>query len=296
MSISLLSPLRKVIHGKRIIQFQLRFLSQQSTTPKIDDQQLNPNPTTSPNFEVEHHSKLAAEWWDPAGQLKGLHAMNTIRIPFVRDGLISAGTVDSELQHTTKVLKDKKILEVGCGGGILTESLARLHADIIAIDLSDELIKVAKQHLNDCSPELTSRIQYRMEPLDIHVMDNLEKYDAVVVSEVIEHIDNKPAFLTSCVDCLKPGGSIFITTLNQTPVMWFTGIILAEYLLNLVPKGTHHWEKLIAPKELMKILNALNCDTIMLKGCIYEFWSNKWQWIPVDDFSYALHAIKSERS
>ncbi|XP_055903363.1 ubiquinone biosynthesis O-methyltransferase, mitochondrial [Eupeodes corollae] len=295
MSISLLSPLKNAVAGRRIIQFQLRFLSQQAPPPKPENIQ-NPNGTSTTNLEVEHHSRLASEWWNKVGTLKGLHAMNAIRVPFVRDGIVAAAKVDSELQHTTKVLKDKQILEVGCGGGIFTESLARLHANITAIDLSDELIKVAKHHLNECSPELSSRIEYRMEPLDIHVMDNLEKYDAVVISEVIEHIDNKPDFLTSCVDCLKPGGSLFITTLNQTPVMWVTGIILAEYVLNLVPKGTHHWEKLITPKELIKILNALNCDTVMLKGCIYEFWSNKWQWIPIDDFSYALHAIKSEKS
>lgn len=290
----LLSTLKTVAPHKRIIQFQLRFLSQQATTPQTNQHQQHP--PANPNFEVEHHSKLAAEWWDPVGRLKGLHAMNSIRVPFVRDGIIAAGSVEPALQKTTKVLKDKKILEVGCGGGILTESLARLHAQITAIDLSEELIKVAKQHLSDCSPELSSRIDYRMEPLNIHVMDNLGKYDAVVISEVLEHIDDKPQFLTSCVDCLKPGGSIFITTLNQTPIMWLTGIILAEYVLNLVPKDTHHWDKLITPKELIKVLNALNCDTIMLKGCIYEFWSNKWQWIPVDDFSYALHAVKSERT
>lgn len=291
MTLRLVSTLRNVAAPKRIIQFQLRFLSEQTPKPKTDEQQ-----TKNTQQEVEHHSKLSAEWWNKTGPLKGLHAMNSIRVPFVRDGLVTAGSISPDLQGTSCVLKDKKILEVGCGGGILTESLARLHANITAIDLSDELIKVAKQHLCECSPELSSRIDYRMEPLDIHVMDNLGKYDAVVISEVIEHIEEKPAFLTSCVDCLKPGGSVFVTTLNRTPVMWLTGIILAEYVLNLVPKNTHHWDKLITPPELIKILNALSCDTIMVRGCIYEFWSNKWQWIPFDNFSYALHAIKSEKN
>lgn len=171
---------------------------------------------------------------------------------------MARGTVKSELLGTTKVLNGQLILEVGCGAGLLTEQLARLGARVTGIDLGEELINKARSHLSECSPELCSKVKYKMEPVDQHVKCNSEYYDAVVVSEVLEHVDEKVALLEACVRSLRPGGSLFITTLNRTLPMWIGGVLIGEYVLNLAPKGTHHWDKMISPLDLQRILDTSN--------------------------------------
>lgn len=178
------------------------------------------------------------------------------RVPFIRDGIVSRGTVEPSYVNTTKVLKGQRILEVGCGGGLLTEQLGRLGAQVTGIDLGEKLIEAARDHLKSSSPELASNVLYKMEPVDQHAKANCECYDAVIVSEVLEHVEDKVALLESSVRTLKPGGSIFITTLNKTIPSWFGGVILSEYVLNLVPRGTHHWEKMISPLDVQRILDT----------------------------------------
>lgn len=169
---------------------------------------------------------------------------------------MARGNVNSRYINTTKVLNGQCILEVGCGAGLLTEQLARLGAQVTGIDLGEELIKTAKEHLSNCSSELCDRVQYKMEPIDQHVKANFERYDALVVSEVLEHVDDKVALLSACVKTLKPGGSIFITTMNKTVPMWIGGVVVGEYILNIAPKGTHHWDKMIAPLDVQRILDT----------------------------------------
>lgn len=131
------------------------------------------------------------------------------RVPFIRDGIVARGSVDSYLINTPTVLKDQKILEVGCGAGILTERLAGIGANVTGIDLGEDVIRVANEHLETHSSHLKSLITYKIEPVSVHAQNNLEKYDAVVVSEVLEHISDKPIFLTSCVDSLKVSRNYF---------------------------------------------------------------------------------------
>lgn len=174
-----------------------------------------------------------------------------------------------------------QILEVGCGAGILTEALARLHANVVAIDPGKDVIDVAREHLisyGSADQPFVKRITYRNESIEQHLNENANvQYDAVVVSEVLEHVNEKHAFLESCVDAIKvfyplnrcdrsefvefclyfdqPGGSIFITTFNQTILSWLGGIVVAEQILNLVPKGTHEWDKFISPLDTQRILD-----------------------------------------
>uniref|UniRef100_A0A1A9WKT3 Methyltransferase type 11 domain-containing protein n=1 Tax=Glossina brevipalpis TaxID=37001 RepID=A0A1A9WKT3_9MUSC len=152
--------------------------------------------------EVNHHSNLASTWWDINGPLAPLHHMNAIRVPFIRDGLVTRGFVDPKLVNTIDVLKNQQILEVGCGGGILTEELARLGAKMTAIDLSNELINVARERLKQ-DARLLENITYKIEPIEVHMKDKSNFYDAVVISEVLEHIDDKVPFLNACVQCAK---------------------------------------------------------------------------------------------
>ncbi|XP_067624040.1 ubiquinone biosynthesis O-methyltransferase [Eurosta solidaginis] len=250
--------------------------------------------TSSTQKEIDHHANLTESWWDVNGTLEALHKLNEIRVPLVRDGLVSRGNVKRELINTTKVLQGQNILEVGCGGGILTEALARLNANVTGIDLGEKVIETARKHLDEHSTELKERITYKIEPIEVHAIAKPNYYDAVVCSEVLEHIDDKAAFLTNCVHTLKPGGSIFITTLNKTLPLYIGGILLAEYVFGLVPKNTHQWNKLASPIEIQRILTALNCQTVLINGHTYDPLRRRWTWIKNNLMCYALQAIKIE--
>jgi polyprenyldihydroxybenzoate methyltransferase / 3-demethylubiquinol 3-O-methyltransferase len=241
--------------------------------------------------DVEHHSSFSNEWWDPAGPMKGLHAMNTVRVPLIRDGLISTGLIEDLKINRANVLEGVKILEVGCGAGILTEALGKLKANVTALDPSEKLLSTAREHLSE--PERTN-IEYTCETIENHAQNNKEKYDAVVASEVLEHVVDQKAFLAACIETLKPGGSIFITTFNKTQASWLAGIIAAEHILSLVPKNTHDWNLFISPADVEKILKDLNCSTVLVHGMRYEFWRNTCVWSSYLGVNYALHAVKND--
>ncbi|XP_055598535.1 ubiquinone biosynthesis O-methyltransferase, mitochondrial-like [Uranotaenia lowii] len=253
------------------------------------------NATAQPNVdqrEVDTLQRMSSEWWNPTGPLKGLHSMNAIRVPLVRDGLISTGLVPKEQISSPRVLSGLNILEVGCGGGILTEALARIRANMTGIDPGERLIQVAKEHAQLDRSEAVNRIQYLIETIEDHAKANAEKYDAVVTSEVLEHVTDKASFLEHCIMALKPGGSIFVTTLNKTTASWLGGIAVAEHVLKLVPENTHDWEKFISPIDLQRLLKTFNCSTILVHGMAYEFWRNNWTWCKNTEINYAIQAVK----
>ncbi|KAF2888715.1 hypothetical protein ILUMI_17458, partial [Ignelater luminosus] len=146
-----------------------------------------------------------------------------------------------------------RILDVGCGGGILEQDLAILGGTIVGIDLGPETIRVAKAYTAALNPSLTN-ISYFCESIEHHAKCNYETYDAVVASEVIEHVNEPEIFLENCIKCLKPGGSIFITTFNKTWSSWLLGIIFAEYIWGFIPRGTHTWDKFFDPRDVEKML------------------------------------------
>ncbi|XP_050067437.1 ubiquinone biosynthesis O-methyltransferase, mitochondrial-like [Anopheles maculipalpis] len=242
--------------------------------------------------EVDNLSKQSTEWWDPQGPIRGLHAMNALRVPLIRDGLITTGAVEKPLVQKPNVLANLNILEVGCGGGILTEALAKLHSKVVGIDPSEKLINVAKQHAKDDPSLDPEQIQYHVETIEQHAAKNAERYDAVVASEVLEHVNDKVAFIEQCLGALKPGGSMFITTINKTTPSWLGAIVGAEQVFKLVPEGTHDWDKFISPLDVQRILSSYNCNTILVHGMFYQFWSNRWCWTKNTDINYALHAVK----
>lgn len=240
--------------------------------------------------DVAHHSEFSSEWWDPNGPMKGLHAYNKVRVPLIRDGLISTGMVKEDKINKRNVLQGMKILEVGCGAGILTEALGKLKANVTALDPSETLLSTARDHLKD----LDSNIEYVCETIENHAQCNQEKYDAVVASEVLEHVVDQSSFLKACVDTLKPNGSIFITTFNKTQASWLAGIIAAEHVFNLVPQNTHDWNLFISPSDVEKILKSFNCSTVLIHGVRYEFWRNTCVWSSFTGVNYALHAVKNQ--
>jgi len=241
--------------------------------------------------EVDKFKAMASDWWNPYGVCKPLHSMNALRIPLIREGILQSGLSNAEHRETSTPLAGLKILDVGCGGGIVSEPLARIGASVVGIDACPENIEAARHHA-DLDPKLRSGLSYRCTTVEEHLETSPSSYDAVVASEVIEHVDNPQVFLRKCSQLLKPEGSIFLTTLNRTNRSWLFGIVGAEYILGLLPKGTHQWEKFVRPEELEKMLCEAECDTRSVQGMCYLPWANVWAWGHDASVNYALHAVK----
>jgi len=241
--------------------------------------------------EVDKFKSMSSDWWNPYGVCQPLHSMNTLRIPLIRDGLLQSGVGSPDHQDTAKPLTGLNILDVGCGAGIISEQLARIGASVVGIDACRENIEAAKEHAV-LDPGLEWKLEYYCQTIEEHLDSREEMYDAVVASEVIEHVDNQEVFLSKCTQVLKPGGSMFVTTLNRSTRSWIFAIIGAEYVLGLLPRGTHQWEKFVKPEELRGMLEAEKCQIRCIHGMMYVPWANVWSWVPDCSINYALHAVK----
>ncbi|KAF2879774.1 hypothetical protein ILUMI_26400 [Ignelater luminosus] len=210
--------------------------------------------------ELQNFKELSATWWDENGDAKPLHSMNKVRIELIKDG------------------------------GILSEALAQLGCTVTGIDLCEELITTAKTHA-ELNPTLEN-LTYLHESIEEHNIKNSEKYDVIVASEVIDHVKNPFVFLQACVKCLKPGGSIFVTTFNKTLLSWLAIIIVVEYIWGLLPRGTHSWNKFISPNDVSRMLEQCACETKRVRGMAYNVLTNSWFWSRITSVTYALHAVK----
>ncbi|XP_075975267.1 ubiquinone biosynthesis O-methyltransferase, mitochondrial-like [Anticarsia gemmatalis] len=249
----------------------------------------DPNqPSTIDPSEVKMFSKYLNEWWDEKGVFALIHRLNPMRVPFVRDGLAQCPTE----QKSSLPLKNRTILDVGCGGGILTEDLAKLGAKVTGIDASKELIQVAQEH-SRTNPELAHNLPtYHNTTIEVYSKQYRNHYDAVVVSEVIEHVNNQELFAKCCIDTVKPGGKVFFTTPNRTWVSQFLVIFLAEDVLGLAPKGAHQYEKFVTMKELGSMLARNNCQVELTHGVLYNPITRKWYFSKYEKMWYAIQARK----
>nr|XP_036856997.1 ubiquinone biosynthesis O-methyltransferase, mitochondrial isoform X2 [Manis javanica] len=189
-------------------------------------------------------------------------------------------------------LSGMKILDVGCGGGLLAEPLGRLGASVTGIDPVDENIKTAQCH-KSFDPVLEKRIEYRACSLEEIMEETAETFDAVVASEVVEHVIDLETFIQCCCHVLKPGGSLFITTINKTQLSYALGIVFAEQIAGIVPKGTHTWEKFVSPEKLESILESNGLSVQTVAGMLYNPFSGYWHWSENTSLNYAAHAVKS---
>jgi 2-polyprenyl-6-hydroxyphenyl methylase/3-demethylubiquinone-9 3-methyltransferase len=218
--------------------------------------------------EIEKFSKLADEWWDINGKFKPLHMFNPIRIEYILEIILKHFKVDEDKKSP---LKNFKILDIGCGGGLISEPMARLGADVTGVDASSKNIIVAKSHA-------------KKNNLNINYLNNVpenlnfkNKFDIILNLEVVEHVENLNLYLKSCSKLLKPKGIMFTATLNRTLTSYVKAIIGAEYVLKWLPIGTHDWNKFIKPEELEKKIIDLNFSTINSTGLNFNLFFQEWK-------------------
>ncbi|NXX88805.1 COQ3 protein, partial [Centropus bengalensis] len=237
--------------------------------------------------EMKKFQLLAHKWWDEEGEYSALHSMNDIRVPFIRDTLLNMG----RNYHLGNPLSGVKILDVGCGGGLLSEPLARLGASVTGIDPLEDNIRTADQH-KSFDPVLDKRIEYKSCSLEEIVEESMETFDVIVASEVVEHVADLEMFINCCSQVLKPGGSLFITTINKTQLSYVLGVVVAEKIIGIVPEGTHEWEKFVPPEELERLLESNGFSVKTVNGMLYNPLSGSWSWMENTSINYAMHAVK----
>ena len=216
--------------------------------------------------EIEKFSKIAEEWWNPEGKFKPLHKFNPIRISYIKENVIKTFKLD----YNKTPLKNIKILDVGCGGGLLSEPMCRLGAKVTGIDASDKNIKVAKLH----SEKNNLQIDYFCSSPE--KFNTKDKFDVILNMEIVEHVEDVNFFLESCCKLLKKNGLMFVATLNKTLKSYIFAIVGAEYVLRWLPIGTHEWEKFIKPEELISILEKNDLRLDKVDGMNFNLLKNKW--------------------
>ena len=216
--------------------------------------------------EIEKFSRIADEWWNPEGKFKPLHKFNPIRIKYIKENIIS----NFKLKNQKKPLSGINILDIGCGGGLLSEPMARMGANVTGIDASDKNIKIAKLH----SKKNKLKINYLCSsPEKLNVK---KKFDVILNMEIVEHVEDINFFLESCSKHLKKNGLMFVATINKTLKSYIFAIVGAEYVLRWLPIGTHDWEKFVKPEELKKILMKYDMSLNKLDGMYFSVIRNEW--------------------
>ncbi len=216
--------------------------------------------------EIEKFSKMAAEWWNPKGKFKPLHKFNPIRIKYIKENIIN----NFKLKNKTKPLKRINILDIGCGGGLLSEPMQRLGASVTGIDASIKNIKIAKLHAKNNGLKI-NYLCSSPEKLKIK-----KKFDVILNMEIVEHVEDLEFFLKSCSKLLKKNGLMFIATINKTLKSYVFAIVGAEYILKWLPIGTHEWEKFVTPKDLEIILKKNNFTLKKLDGMHFNIIKDEW--------------------
>ncbi len=240
--------------------------------------------TTINKEEIQKFSKLADEWWDVNGKFKPLHMFNPIRIEYILDEISKHFKLDKQKKL---FLKNLEILDIGCGGGLISEPIARLGGNVTGIDASEKNIKIASLH----SKENNLKIAYLNKSPE--QLDNKEKFDIILNLEVVEHVDNLDLYLNSCYKLLKPNGLMFTATINRTFTSYVKAIIGAEYILRWLPIGTHDWNKFIKPEELQKKLVDINLLTNNIKGLEFNPIFNKWKKTENLSVNYIISSYKN---
>ena len=223
--------------------------------------------------ELDKFDDLAQRWWDPRGPQKALHALNPARLGYVAERV---------------QLRDAAVLDVGCGGGLLSEALAQAGAKVTAIDLAPNLLKVARLH----GLESGIKVDYREMPVEALAEQAPASFDAITCMEMLEHVPEPASIIEACAKLLKPGGHLFLSTLNRTPAAFALAIVGAEYVARVLPKGTHQYRDFIKPSELAKWLREAGLELEDVSGLMYEPWRNSARVVSRTDINYLACARK----
>jgi 2-polyprenyl-6-hydroxyphenyl methylase/3-demethylubiquinone-9 3-methyltransferase len=235
------------------------------------------NTSTNDNFsqaELDKFGALAQRWWDPEGPQKALHALNPARL-----GYVAARTP----------LNGARVLDVGCGAGLLSEAMAGEGAQVTALDLAPELVKVARLH----GLESGVKVDYRLQSVESLAAEMPGQFDAITCMEMLEHVPDPGAIIHACATLLKPGGRLFLSTLNRTPAAFALAIVGAEYIARILPKGTHQYRDFIKPSEMGAWLRAAGLQLEDVSGLMYEPWRNSARVVSRTDVNYLACAVKA---
>jgi 2-polyprenyl-6-hydroxyphenyl methylase/3-demethylubiquinone-9 3-methyltransferase len=223
--------------------------------------------------ELEKFGKLAHRWWDPAGEFRPLHEINPLRLDWIA-------------QHAA--LEGSKVLDVGCGGGILAEAMARRGAQVTGIDLSDKALRVAQLHLLESRLE----VQYENVSVEDHAAAHAGKFDVVTCMELLEHVPEPAAMVAACARLVRPGGQVFFSTINRNPKSYLFAVVGAEYVLKLLPKGTHDYLRFIKPSELSRWSRAAGLHADELIGMTYNPLTRRYRLGRDCDVNYLLRTTR----
>ena len=253
------------------------------------DRQPNSATGTIDQDEVARFSRLSGQWWDPRGPMAPLHKFNPVRLGYIRDR--AAGYFGRDPKRLDS-LAGLRILDIGCGGGVLSEPLARLGASVVGADPSDSNIAVAQSH----AAQSGLTIDYRCttaEAMAETLAETNENFDVVLAMEVIEHVTDVGLFVDLAASLVKPGGLMFVATLNRTMKSFALAIVGAEYILRWLPRGTHQWDKFVTPNELEIAIERAGLQVTDETGVIYKLLADRWQISKDMDVNYMVVAEKA---
>jgi 2-polyprenyl-6-hydroxyphenyl methylase/3-demethylubiquinone-9 3-methyltransferase len=242
-----------------------------------------PHTTVDP-AEIAHFDALAGKWWDGGGEFAQLHRMNPVRLAFIRE------TINRHFRHPVAVdrpFAHLRLLDIGCGGGILTEPLARLGGSVVGADAGSENIAAARHH----AAETGLSIDYRATTAEALVAAG-ERFDAVFAMEIVEHVADRALFMDACASLTKPGGLLFVATINRTLRSFALAIVAAEYVLGWVPRGSHDWNKLVKPEELQGDFARTHLRQIASTGVVFDPLAGDWRRAGDMAINYILAAAK----
>ncbi len=236
--------------------------------------------------EIAKFEAMAAEWWDPKGKFKPLHMMNPIRLGYITTQIATEFGRDLKAPRPFEGLR---LLDIGCGGGLLSEPMARLGAQVVGADAAPKNIEVARLHADQVGLD----IDYRAETAEALLAAG-ESFDAVLAMEIVEHVAEPPAFVQACHDLLRPGGVLVMSTLNRTARSFAAAIVGAEWVMRWLPKGTHEWSRFITPEELAAMMQASGLKVVDRRGMVFNPLS--WGWSLSDrdmSVNYAATGVRT---
>uniref|UniRef100_A0A1Y1K593 3-demethylubiquinol 3-O-methyltransferase n=1 Tax=Photinus pyralis TaxID=7054 RepID=A0A1Y1K593_PHOPY len=244
----------------------------------------HPNP---PKEEITNlYNDLSEKWWSKEGGAKLMHISCDVIYPYMRSKIIGKAKDDE------KTLKDIKVLDIGCGGGIMTEKFAKDGALATGIDINDKVIEVAKWHAS-LDSTISDRLTYLVEPIEEHSKQNEGKYDVIILKYVLLHIVDQEKFMNHCIKCLKPNGSIFLCTVSKTWTSWLYYQLLWEKILRICPKEYYNWNMFTTPEDLSQIVLNNGCKIEEVRGSYHNRITRKYCWTQHHYLDYVAHIIKS---